>query len=69
MTRWREPHPNRVAGDKRLGLSRETIDAVITGAAKLSGQAAAQVDGFVREVSDLVKASPEAAAYEPEPIL
>ncbi|MEX0326209.1 MAG: adenylosuccinate lyase [Puniceicoccaceae bacterium] len=59
----------RLADDGRLGLSREQIDAVIAGAAQLSGQAAAQVDAFSATVDTLLQAYPEAAAYEPAPIL
>ena len=59
----------RLADDGRLGLSREQIDAVIAGAAQLSGQAAAQVDAFAVKVNEMVKRHPEADAYEPEPIL
>ena len=59
----------RLAEDERLGLSREQIDAVVASAAKLSGKAAAQVDAFAATVSELLQASPEAEAYEPEPIL
>jgi adenylosuccinate lyase len=59
----------RLSNDGRLGLSREKIDSVIAGAAQLSGQAAAQVDGFVITVQELLQQHPEAQAYEPEPIL
>jgi adenylosuccinate lyase len=59
----------RLAEDGRLGLDRAAIDAVIAGAAQLSGQAAAQVDGFAGSVSALLKEYPEAAGYEPAPIL
>ena len=59
----------RLAGDHRLGLSREKIDTVIAGAARLSGQAAGQVDSFSNTVDALIAPHPEAQAYEPEPIL
>ena len=59
----------RLAADNRLGLSQEKIDEVIAGAAKLSGQAAAQVESFSSSVGEVLQAYPEAARYEPAPIL
>lgn len=59
----------RLAADSRLELSREKIDAVIAGAAKLSGRATAQVGIFVSAVDKLLQDYPESASYEPAPIL
>ena len=59
----------RLSADPRLGLSKDKIDAVIASAAELSGRAAAQVDGFATTVKELLKDHPEAASYEPAPIL
>jgi adenylosuccinate lyase len=60
---------SRLAGDTRLGLSREQIEAVINSAALLSGKAAAQVEAFAETTGSLLKKHPEAANYEPAPIL
>jgi adenylosuccinate lyase len=60
---------DRLAADGRLGLSKEKIDAVIASAAELSGRAAAQVDGFNAQIDSILKENPDAAAYEPAPIL
>jgi len=59
----------RLASDNRLGLSREAIDTIITGAGSLVGHASSQVKTFHREVSDLLEKYPEAADYTPAPIL
>lgn len=59
----------RLAADDRLGLSREQIDCVIASAAKLSGRATEQVNGFVATVATVLNAHPQAASYEPSPIL
>jgi hypothetical protein len=42
---------------------------VIASAAELSGRAAAQVDGFTAQIDSILKENPDAAAYEPAPIL
>ena len=60
---------DRLAGDTRLGLSREQIEAVMQSAAALSGRATRQVETFSREISTLLAAHPEAEACEPGPIL
>jgi adenylosuccinate lyase len=60
---------DRLVADGRLGLSREKIDAVITGAPELSGRASAQVGIFSSAVGQLLQQHPEAATYEPAPIL
>jgi adenylosuccinate lyase len=59
----------RLAADARLGLSADRIAAIIASAAQLSGQASAQVDAFRQSVDDLIARHPEAAAYQPAPIL
>ena len=59
----------RLADDPRLGLSREQIDGVINSAAQLSGKAAAQVEAFARTTESLLGKYPEAAGFEPAPIL
>lgn len=59
----------RLAKDGRLGLSRSQIEGVIAAAAGLSGKASAQVDAFGEIVAALLEKNPEAAAFEPAPIL
>ena len=60
---------SRLAADGRLWLGRGQIEAVIASAASLSGRAAAQVEGFAATVAGLLSHYPEAARYEPAPIL
>jgi adenylosuccinate lyase len=59
----------RLAGDERLGLSRETIEQVLQSGEALLGNAREQVRTFAAESEDLLKAYPDAAAYEPAAIL
>ena len=60
---------DRLAGDARLGLSREALDAIVNDPASLTGAAGAQVAEVVERVSEVVRRYPEAAAYTPAPIL
>ena len=60
---------DRLASDKRLGLSMEAMQAILKDGQSLSGSAPAQVDIFLKEVSDLSKRYPEAAQYKPQGIL
>lgn len=60
---------SRLAADTRLGLSRDQIDAIINSAALLSGKAAVQVEAFAKATESLLGKYPEAAGYEPAPIL
>jgi adenylosuccinate lyase len=59
----------RLAADDRLHLSRLDIDAAVADPITFTGAAAQQVDAFVRRTTDLAARFPDAAAYEPEPIL
>jgi adenylosuccinate lyase len=61
--------PERLARDGRLRLAPEQIQAVIASAARLSGQATAQVEAFAQSVDGLLTQYPEARSYEPSPIL
>jgi len=57
----------RLAADRRLGLD---LDALRLGPPlSFTGAATTQVDGVIALVDEVVKASPDAAAYSPEPIL
>jgi len=60
---------DRLAADPRLGLDRATLDAVLADRLGFVGTAPQQVEGFVRRVGELAAATPDAAAYHPEPIL
>jgi adenylosuccinate lyase len=58
-----------LAGDERLRLSRAELDAAIGDPISFTGAAAAQVAGFVGRAEQLAGADPEAAGYQPDPIL
>ena len=59
----------RLANDSRLGLSRETLDAILARGDNESGSAKSQIATFAAAVRKLEAASPAAAAYEPWSIL
>jgi len=60
---------DRLAADKSLGLSMEAMQAILKGGHSLSGSAPAQVDIFLKEVSELSKRYPEAAQYHPQGLI
>ncbi|HEY3718486.1 MAG TPA: adenylosuccinate lyase [Jatrophihabitantaceae bacterium] len=57
----------RLAADSRLHLSLADLDAVLADPLSFTGAARAQVAAIVEAVA--VRVTPEAAAYQPEPIL
>ncbi|WLA51440.1 lyase family protein [Bradyrhizobium elkanii] len=59
----------RLAADKRLGLSAAELQHVLDQGRANSGDAGAQVDFFAEQVEALAKAKPEAASYAPGTIL
>ncbi|MCY7374252.1 MAG: adenylosuccinate lyase [Spirochaetaceae bacterium] len=59
----------RLAGDARLGLSRDALDAIVADPASLTGAAGAQVASVVERVEQLLQRYPDASAYTPAPIL
>lgn len=59
----------RLAGDCRLGLSKERLQAILETGRFETGAAKAQVDGFVRKIQAILAECPDAAGYRPEPIL
>ena len=59
----------RLAADPRLGLSPAELQSVLDQGRANSGDAAAQVDHFARQVDALAEARPEAASYTPGAIL
>ena len=60
---------DRLAADTRLRLSRADLDAIVADRLSFTGAAAAQVSAFVQRVDALVRRNPDAAGYQPEPIL
>lgn len=60
---------DRLAQDKRVGLSPETLQAIVARGSQETGTAGAQVDSFVKRVEGLLGDYPSAARYQPEPIL
>ena len=60
---------DRLAGDSRLGLSRETLAAIIARGDREFGAAASQVAAFAENVRKLESDHPQAAAYTPGSIL
>ncbi|MGD9418238.1 MAG: adenylosuccinate lyase [Verrucomicrobiota bacterium JB025] len=59
----------RLAGDVRLGLTREALDAILAKGDRESGAAKAQIAAFADAVKALEAKFPEAAAYGPGSIL
>jgi adenylosuccinate lyase len=59
----------RLAGDPRLGLSREQLDELVEEPETFTGAAGAQVAAVVARVGEVVRRYPAAAAYTPAPIL
>lgn len=59
----------RLAGDRRIGLSRSRLQAILAEHERFVGTAAHQVDAFVAEVRPIVRKHPKAAAYQPAPLL
>ena len=60
---------DRLAGDPRLGLDRAQLDALVADPASFTGAAEAQVRAVVAQVAEVVRRHPDAAAYQPPPIL
>ncbi|HEX6685654.1 MAG TPA: adenylosuccinate lyase [Candidatus Limnocylindrales bacterium] len=60
---------DRLAGDARLGLSRDEIDALVSDRSAFVGAARSQVSAVVAKIEKLVAQHPEAAAYTPGDIL
>ena len=59
----------RLAGDQRLGLTREELDALVSEPLELSGSARSQVARLAAQVAEIAAANPEAAAYRPGAVL
>ncbi|NMO92100.1 adenylosuccinate lyase [Actinomycetospora sp. TBRC 11914] len=59
----------RLAADTRLGVSEGDLAAAVADPSAFVGAAGAQVAEIARRVAGIVAARPEAAAYDPAPIL
>jgi adenylosuccinate lyase len=59
----------RLAADPRLGLTPEQLHALVADPIGFTGAAVDQVHAVVRRVADVVDRHPEAASYDPGPIL
>ena len=59
----------RLAADDRLHLSRDALEAALADPMAFTGAAADQVAAFVQRAGGLAARYPEAAAYQPDPIL
>ena len=60
---------DRLAGDDRLGLTRDELGALVVSPLELAGTAQAQVSRVAARVAEVVAADPEAAAYRPGAVL
>ncbi|HEX2048439.1 MAG TPA: adenylosuccinate lyase, partial [Acidimicrobiales bacterium] len=60
---------DRLAGDERLQLARAELEAIVADPVDFTGAAFEQAQAFARYAEELARAFPEAAAYQPDPIL
>ena len=60
---------DRLAGDERIPLDRPVLDDLVADRSALVGNASAQVQAVTERIAEVVAARPEAAAYDPEPII
>jgi adenylosuccinate lyase len=60
---------SRLSGDKRLGLKRATLEAILADGSRFVGAAPQQVDEFVTTVALLAKKIKGAASYQPGKLL
>jgi adenylosuccinate lyase len=60
---------DRLAGDSRLGLTRDQLAGLVADPIEFTGAAVAQARSVVRRVEKVVAADPAAAAYRPGAIL
>jgi len=60
---------DRLAGDPRLGLTRDQLAGLVADPIEFTGAAVAQARSVVRRVEEVVAADPAAAAYRPGAIL
>lgn len=60
---------DRLAADERLPLARASLDDLLADRLSFTGTASSQVETVATRVAGVVKRFPEAAEYEPAPIL
>jgi adenylosuccinate lyase len=60
---------DRLAADSRLGLGRDDLAALVSEPLSFTGAATAQVAAVVERIEEIAAKYPEAAAYDPSPIL
>jgi adenylosuccinate lyase len=60
---------DRLAGDARLGLTREQLEGLVADPIDFTGAAVTQVRAVVRRIEEVVATDPTAAAYSPGAIL
>jgi adenylosuccinate lyase len=60
---------DRLAGDARLGLTREQLEGLVADSIDFTGAAVTQVRAVVRRIEEVVATDPTAAAYSPGAIL
>jgi adenylosuccinate lyase len=59
----------RIAGDRRIGLSKKALQAILAENSRFVGAAPHQVDAFIRDVKPLAKRFKGAAEYQPGRVL
>ena len=59
----------RLAADKRLGLTRDELHALVSSPLELTGAARVQVGQVVAQVEKIVADDPESAQYRPGAVL
>jgi adenylosuccinate lyase len=60
---------DRLAGDRRIGLGKKALQAILAESARFVGAAPSQVDVFASEVKPLAKRVRGAADYRPARLL
>jgi adenylosuccinate lyase len=60
---------SRLAGDRRIGLGKKALQAILSENARFVGAAPHQVDAFLTEVKQLAKKVKGAAEYQPARLL
>jgi adenylosuccinate lyase len=60
---------SRLAGDRRIGLGKKALQAILSENARFVGAAPHQVDAFLAEIKPLAKKHKNAADYQPNRLL
>jgi adenylosuccinate lyase len=59
----------QLAGDSRLGLKKSALQELFGRPLEFVGAAQAQTQDFVNQVESIARRHPEAAKYQPDPML